>query len=183
VNPVKRQAVVVLLDKEMAAHDSWCGETHLQKAVFVLQELLCADTGYEFILYKHGPFSFEFRDDLASMRADGLLEIVVRDREYGPSYLPTEFANTFLERFPRTVRAHEAQVRFIAKQLADKNVSELEKIATALFIYKRFDIPSRRGRAQELVRLKPHISEKDAVLAIKEIDRLAEESRDLVMQG
>jgi hypothetical protein len=181
VDRVKRFAVVALLDKYMDECGSWCGETHLQKALFVLQELFSPDLGYEFILYKHGPFSFEFRDDLASMRADGLLEIVVRHPEYGPSYLPTEFTDAFLERFPKTARNHEIQIRFVAHQLADKNVTELEKIATALFIYKRFSFESKHERARELVRLKPHISDSDALSATTAVDSLAKESQNLVM--
>jgi hypothetical protein len=183
VNREKRLAVITLLDKEMAHHDSWCGETHLQKAAFVLQELLGADIGYEFILYKHGPFSFEFRDDLALMRADGLLEMVVRHPEYGPSYLTTEFANDFLKRFPKTLKTYKAQVKFIATRLAEKNVSELEKVATALFVYKRSNIRSRNKRAQELVRLKPHISEQEAVLATEEVELLVKEAEDLVIEN
>ena len=181
MNPTQRLVVFTLLDKEMSQHDSWCGETHLQKAAFVLQELLGAKTGYDFILYKHGPFSFEVRDDLSLMRADGLLELVVRHPEYGPSYLPTRFASTFLKRFPKTVGIHKAQVKFVAENLASKNVSELEKIATALFIRKHSKIKSREHRAEELVQLKPHISEPDALLATKEVDRLIQQSKELVL--
>ncbi len=178
----QRLAIITLLDREMFQHGSWCGETHLQKATFVLQELLGAKTEYDFILYKHGPFSFDLRDDLASMQADGLLELVVRHPEYGPSYLPTEFADIFLKRFSKTVGAHEAQAGFVAKYLADKNVGELEKIATALFILKHSEIKSREKRAEELIRLKPHISERSASLATKEIDRLAEQSKEFMLQ-
>lgn len=182
MNRPQRLAVFALLDKEMSVHQSWCGETHLQKATFILQELLGAKTGYEFILYKHGPFSFEVRDDLSMMQADGLLELVVRHPEYGPSYLPTEFADTFLKRFPKIIGTHKAQIKFVAKNIGSKNVSELERLATALFILKHSKIKSKERRAQELVRLKPHISEPDALLATKEIDRLTEQSKELVIQ-
>jgi hypothetical protein len=183
MNPARRLAIFILLNKEMNRQDSWSGETHLQKATFVLQELLGAKTGYDFILYKHGPFSFEVRDDISLMRANGLLDLVVRDPQYGPSYLPTAFADTFLERFPKTVAEHKAQIEFVAKNLGPKNVSELEKIATALFICKNLHFKTRRRRAEELVRLKPHISESDALQATKYIDLLAEQSKALVIES
>jgi hypothetical protein len=182
MNRTQRLAVFTLLDKEMLAHQSWCGETHLQKATFVLQELLGAKTGYDFILYKHGPFSFEVRDDLSLMRAEGLLELVVRHPEYGPSYVPTQFADKFLHRFHNTISTHKAQIRFVAKSIGNKNVSELEKLATALFIRKNSKLKSIEKRAQELVRLKPHVSEPEALLATKEVDRLTKQSRELVIQ-
>jgi hypothetical protein len=179
---VQRLAVFALLDIELNQHASWCGETHLQKAMYVLQALLGAETGYDFILYKHGPFSFELRDDLSLMRADGLLEMVVKHPQYGPSYLPTEFANTFLGRFSKTVETHQAQARFVAEHFGGKNVAELERVATALFVRQSSKSRSRKQRAVELVRLKPHISEPDALQATAEIDWLAEESKPLALQ-
>src|ERR1035441_4963526 len=69
----QRMAVLTLLDREMLAKGSWCGETHIQKATYFLQELLGVDLGFEFVLYRHGPFSFELRDELSSMQADDIL--------------------------------------------------------------------------------------------------------------
>ena len=140
------------------------------------------ETDYDFILYKHGPFSFELRDDLSLMRADGLLEMVIKHPQYGPSYLPTEFANTFLERFAKTVATHQAQARFVAQHLGGKNVAELEKVAlTALFVRQSPKSRSRKQRAVELARLKPHISEADALQATEEIDWLIEQSKPLAL--
>jgi len=183
MNRAQRLAILTLLDKEMLANKSWCGETHLQKAIFVLQELLGVKVGYDFILYKHGPFSFEVRDDLSIMRAEGLLDLVVRHLEYGPSYLPTEFADKFIQRFPRTVSTHKAQVKFAAKSVGNKNVNELERIATALFIRKNSKLKTIEKRVKELVKLKPHISESDARTATREVDLLTKQSRQLVFQN
>jgi len=35
------------------------------------------------VLYKHGPFSFDLSDELASMRADALLEWEIKPEPYG----------------------------------------------------------------------------------------------------
>src|SRR5438477_2081289 len=84
----QRAAVLALLNRKMLERGSWCGETHLQKAMYFLQDLLGVDAGFEFILYRHGPFSFELRDALASLQADGLLDLAIRQQGYGPTYVP-----------------------------------------------------------------------------------------------
>jgi uncharacterized protein YwgA len=69
--------------------DSWCGETHIQKAVYFLQELLQVRLGFEFIMYKHGPYSFELTDELTTLRANRLLRLIPREG-YGPSIVVNE---------------------------------------------------------------------------------------------
>src|SRR5690606_24019548 len=54
---------------------SWCGETHVQKSMFLLSTVLDSDLGYEFIIYKHGPFSFDFRDDLIALQSIGAVKL------------------------------------------------------------------------------------------------------------
>jgi hypothetical protein len=156
----------------MLRKGSWCGETHIQKAAFFLQEMLSVDMGYEFILYKHGPFSFELRDELVSMQADQLLELAVRQQGYGPTYLVTEFGGDFLKRFPKTTARYLDQVAFVSDEMGDKGVAELEKLATAFFIANRERSMSTEDRAQMLVELKPHISLSEARRATDQMDLL-----------
>ena len=59
---LKRNVMVLTLARKIRNRGSWCGETHLQKAVYLLQDLAGVETGLEFVLYKHGPFSFGLRD-------------------------------------------------------------------------------------------------------------------------
>ena len=60
---------------------NWCGETHVQKTAFFVQELMGVPMEFRFILYKHGPFSFDLRDELTALRANGLLGL--EPRSYG----------------------------------------------------------------------------------------------------
>ena len=39
-----------------------------QKAVYFLQEIFDVPTGIEYILYKHGPYSFDLTADLTALR-------------------------------------------------------------------------------------------------------------------
>jgi hypothetical protein len=158
----QRLALLTLLTREMRKRDSWCGETHIQKATFLLQELLGVDAGFDFILYRHGPFSFDLRDELSSMQADDLLELCVRQQGYGPTYAPTRFSEEFLERFPKTVSRYSQRIEFIADELNSKGVAELERIATSFFIMNREGINDAEERAGRLIELKPHITEAQA---------------------
>jgi hypothetical protein len=75
MNRLAQEAVIVGLAKRLADTGSWTGETHLQKAAYLLSELRGVDFDFDFILYKHGPFSFELRDELAGMQAEGPLQL------------------------------------------------------------------------------------------------------------
>ena len=173
----QRAALLTLLNRQMLKRGSWCGETHIQKATFFLQELLGVEANFEFILYRHGPFSFELRDELSSMQADGLLELTVRREGYGPTYVPTSFSETFLERFPKTTARYIKQIEFVSDELTDKGVAELERLATALFVANREGVRDVEQRAERLVELKPHISPIDALSASEYVDRLIRKSR------
>lgn len=82
-----REAVLLSLVEKLRQAGSWCGETHVQKATYFLQEVAGVPLGFPFILYKHGPFSFDLRDELTAMRADGFLTLEPRD-PYGASLGP-----------------------------------------------------------------------------------------------
>ncbi|MBZ5721000.1 MAG: hypothetical protein LAO03_11520 [Acidobacteriia bacterium] len=178
----QRFALLTLLNREMLRRGSWCGETHIQKATYFLQELLGVDLGFEFILYKHGPFSFELRDELLSMQADQLLELAVRQPGYGPTYVPTSFGVTFQERFPSTTSRYSEQVQFVADEMGNRGVVELEKLATAFFIVDREGIKHFERRAQRLVDLKPHVSMAEARWATEIVDELIAKSRQVSLR-
>jgi len=166
VNKGKRFAILLKLSSELLGHGSWCGETHIQKAVFLLQQVLSVDVESQFILYKHGPFSFDLRDSITEMIANGLLEEVIRRSDYGPTLMATKESAGFLERFPKTTAKYSPQIEFITDWIRDKNVGELERLTTAAFLIENLKNIDYEEMANELVRVKPHISMQDARAAI-----------------
>src|SRR5439155_4857643 len=127
--------------------------------------------GFEFILYKHGPFSFDLSDELTSMRADGLLTIVVQ-YPYGPKLVPTEAAATVQKRFPKTMQKYIDSIRFIASKVGSKTVADLEKLATALYVQRRYRLDDDvDGWAHRVNALKPHVSVDAARAAIEDLRR------------
>jgi hypothetical protein len=165
----------------MLARGSWAGETHIQKAAFFLQDLMGVELGFDFILYKHGPFCFDLRDELGSMQAEDLVSVVVRHQAYGPTFVPTQFSEVFLERFPKTQARYRQQIEFVSSELGQMGVVELEKIATAFFLAKRGGFDPVENLAQELVDLKPHVSLPEALIACRQAERLVERADSLIL--
>lgn len=91
MNRLKKDALLCELADQLRHSGSWCGETHVQKATYFLQELRRVPLEFEFVLYRHGPFSFDLRDELTAMRADGFLDLSERG-PYGPSLVPTRMS-------------------------------------------------------------------------------------------
>ncbi|HTU32851.1 MAG TPA: hypothetical protein VMF66_03515 [Candidatus Acidoferrum sp.] len=128
---------------------------------------------FDFILYKHGPFSFELRDELTAMRADGFLELRSQ-APYGPTLVTTDLGRELKKEYPKTLEKYEQSVEFVARRLADKNVSQLERLATALFVTLEGAPRSLEERAEELTDLKPHIDLDSAEAAVGEIDEMSQ---------
>jgi hypothetical protein len=183
MNDSQRIALLILLDREMLLSGSWCGETHLQKATFLLQDMTGVDLGFDFVLYRHGPFSFELRDQLSTTVASELLTLQVKQLGYGPAYVPTTFSETFLQRFPKTTARYIEQIKFISAELGDMNVGALEKLATAFFITEHGTGEGLRTRADQLVEIKPHISRHDAIKACEDVDHMIERAADFRVEG
>lgn len=155
----KAQRFCIILDliEDLKNNGSWCGETHIQKAVYFLQEVGLVPTDLEFILYKHGPFSFDLRDELTAMRATGLIEIKVNQYPYGPSIAITDMGKMLQKRLSMTVSQYRKNISYISTQLGSKGVAELERLATALFVKETEGITNKVAAAAKIHSIKPHI--------------------------
>lgn len=171
----QREAILLSLIEKLKDCGSWCGETHIQKATYFLQELLNVPLGLDFILYKHGPFSFDLKDELNIMQSDMILKSVPQD-PYGSSLYPGETSNQIKESYPALIRQYEDLISFIAQKLNNKGVAELEKLATALYVTKNEESDeSVEKRSEIIISIKPHVSIEDAKEAVKNVDRFRTE--------
>ena len=93
MNTEEKEAVLIALMTGLREQESWCGETHVQKAAYILQEGLKVPIGLDFVLYKHGPYSFDLHNLLGEMRADMLVTAQARSYPYGPTLEPTSNAS------------------------------------------------------------------------------------------
>jgi len=173
-----RSALLVALADDLRKKGSWCGETHLQKATYFLQTLQKVPVGFEFILYKHGPFSFELRDALTSMRADGLFDLHAQ-WPYGPTLILTEKSKRLRRACSQTLQKYQKRLNFVSDRLATKNVSDLERLATALYIWIESSSKSETQRAKRLHSLKPHVSQEESLEAVKVVDEIIKSAKSL----
>lgn len=172
MDEMKRQALVLSLMQAMRASGSWCGETHIQKCAYFLQEGLGVPLDLEFLLYKHGPFSFDLRELIGELRGSLLVELKPQPYPYGPSLEVSDSGKRLIGFFSKTIAQYIDAIDFVASNLARRTVAELERIGTALYVGRQESGPSPEERAAQVVELKPHISPEQALTAVEEVDRL-----------
>jgi uncharacterized protein YwgA len=169
MNDLQRSAIVATLIKECRARKAFCGETMVQKSVFVLQELLDVPLKFDFALYIYGPFSFELQQHLWSMMADDML--VVRPMEYGSTFETGEQVAYLEKHNAAPIQQHRGAIDFVLERLAGRGVKQLERLATALYFTKTSGETSVDGRAAMIREVKPHITADEARKAVEEVDR------------
>jgi hypothetical protein len=173
-----RVSLVLELTQQLKAKGSWCGETHIQKTAFILKNFGVNDLDYEYILYKHGPYSFDLHGELALIRDANLVSLVVRQDRYGPSFEVTEiFGNRFLQKYHSHLKKLKKQIDFVVDWVGERDVKSLERLSTALMIVLDYPGKDVDYRAETLTRLKPHISLPDAEFATRQVDYKLEEAR------
>jgi uncharacterized protein YwgA len=170
----QREAVILSLIENLKCNNSWCGETHIQKATYFLQELLNVPLELDFIIYKHGPYSFDLRDELNIMQSDMILKSISQ-HPYGARLYPGETSNQLKESYPNLINKYKREINFVAEKLSSKNVSELEKLATALYVSKEEPKAPIQQRAEVINEIKPHVSIEAAKEAVRIVDEFMTE--------
>ena len=67
----------------------------------------------------------------------------------------------------------------MAEQLGDKGVTELERLATALYFTHRAEGgTSVDERSKQLTEFKPHVSSENARAAVEDVDRIMEKAQE-----
>lgn len=172
---LQRDSILIALIEALKNRGSWCGETHVQKAAYFLQELLDVPLGFQFILYKHGPYSFDLSDTLSQMQADFMIKPIPMP-PYGASLSLSETSDLLKGRYSKTISDYQNCVNFVALKLANKNVGELERIATAMYVsLENNSKKDQQYRAARINELKPHVSMELALEAVIEFDRIQSE--------
>lgn len=169
----KSTAVVLGLIRELKRIRPWCGETHIQKTMYFLQEAFCVSTNFDFIMYKHGPYSFDLSDLLVSLQANGVVNLTPQQYPYGPSFGLTEDGEKFIGKFVDDLKDDIRKIKDISNTLGTKKVVELERLGTALYVIKKIGVENNiELKADEITRLKPHISRQKAIDALEEVNEI-----------
>jgi uncharacterized protein YwgA len=176
---LQRAAVVFKLIDALDENKSWCGETHIQKATYFLQELFKVELEYDFTLYKYGPYSFDLHAELETWKGYNLLRVKLYN-DYGASIYPSDNGKKIEELRQKTLGHYEDRINAVAKKLGPLGVNQLEPLATALYVTREGFGTDVEARAVWLTRLKPHISKADATQAVQQVDEFIQEAKALL---
>jgi hypothetical protein len=165
-----RYALIIDLIKKLQAKGSWCGETHLQKAAFIVQDLVKSKFGYKFIMYKHGPYSFDLKSELDAMKASNIIDFTFPKAGYGASIKATEFGERLYKINKQNIRGYEKACQFVADWFSSQDVKYLERVATAYFVTSKHIREPVASRAKRLNMLKPHVDIASAEEAVRIVD-------------
>jgi hypothetical protein len=168
----RKDEIIISVIRNLKENGSLCCKTHIIKTLYLLKATKRIDIPFDFILYKHGPYSFDVEDSLALMKSYSAIE---EDNEnsgiYGESLKLGENAD-----FPRkhriNVQLKEDEIDIISeicKISGNKGVKELERLATAAWIVNEEKVFNPEKVASLVHKLKPHIKEKQAKEAYLEI--------------
>lgn len=164
----RSQAIILSIVERLLSHGSWTGKTHVQKALSLLSESGRLNVPFEFVLYKHGPYSFDVESELEQMRSFGAVEVERNDDGYGVVLRPSARADYVKQSFQLSPD-EESEIERICEFVGSRNVTELERLATAAWIRTREGISSSEDVAERLHQLKPHVSIEAAKRADLEI--------------
>ena len=163
-------AILVDLVSQLRTVDNWCGETHVQKTVYFLQTAGQVDFGYSFVLYKHGPYSFDLNLDISRLLGRRMLKQEPSRPPYGPRLRATTSMSIHVAHNREAICRHSKDVARIVRFVGRRGAAELERLSTAMYVTERHGEESIEVRAKRINELKPHVSVELATEALKELD-------------
>jgi uncharacterized protein YwgA len=167
-------SVLCALIRALRENESWAGQTHIQKAVYLLKNLTDVPLDFGFRLYRYGPYSFDLRDEVSFLTERKVLKATPHE-PYGLRFSVGEECVTGAEqKFAR-------QIEFVGKTVGKRNIGELEALSTALLVTLDSPESNSEERLAKLKVLKPRISDSLAKDAIEEIDALNSEAQSLAL--
>lgn len=162
----KHRLLLAVIER-LISYGSWTGKTHVQKTAFLLDTAKKLEMPFNFVLYKHGPYSFDIENELQEMRSYGAIDSVSVPG-YGVTLKPSQNAE-WLKTQEMLTEEQEQQIKRMCEFVRARNVTELERLATAAWIRTREHLTDPESIAMRLHELKPHVSVADALEADNEI--------------
>lgn len=168
-----RRQFVARIIKGLRDAECWTDDAHIQKSVFLAQEMLRCQHNYGFYIYHYGPYCRDLTETIQFMRIFG--EVATeRPAKWADWYQLTEKGQALAEQQIDDLN----KVDWVTKTVANMTLAQLEGPTTAYFL--KLQDPTRTDEqvATELNRVKPHISYYDAFSAIAESERLRQDAID-----
>lgn len=166
-----KHAYILETVEALKRNGSWCGKTHVQKNLFLLQQLIDDGVPFQYVFYKHGPYSFDVESEIEQMKSYGAINIEPV-AGYGVVINPDENAE-YVRRNTDLSDETKAIIEKLSQLTGPMGVSELERMSTAAWVRYREHLTDSQAVSERMHTLKPHISQDDARKADEEILRWA----------
>jgi len=164
----RKPSLVLAVIRSLKLHGSWTGKTHVQKSLFLIKTATQIDVPFTFVLFKHGPYSFELETELEQMKSYLAITSEPDPNGYGVVLSPGP-GSRFVDERGGLSEVESTAVGRVCRFVGQRNVAELERVATAAWIRKRERVSDSTSVAERLNKLKPHVSIPDAERADKEL--------------
>jgi hypothetical protein len=174
-----KHALILAAVEGLQRHGSRTGKTHVQKSLFLSDASGVLKAPFNFVLYKHGPYSFDFETELEQMKSYAALNSDTVEGWYGVRLSPGMNASLVKRVAPLPDATQEA-IEFVCRFVGNKGVVELERLATAVWIRTRECIVDSEKVALRLHQLKPHVAVHDAENADREARNLLDSAQKFV---
>jgi hypothetical protein len=161
---IRKHAIILEVIQNLSRLGSRTGKTHIQKALSLLRDTNSMDIPFQFILYKHGPFSFDVVDELEQMQSYDAIQIEPNQEGYGVVLSPGSMCNYVRTHAPLEATELHA-IQQTCEFVGNRNVLDLERLATASWIRYQEQEADPENVAARLHELKPHIALADARIA------------------
>lgn len=163
-----KHSTILAVVEGLLRRGSWTGKTHVQKALSLLSDARLIPPQFDFVLYKHGPYSFDVENEIEQMRSYEAVNIYANPNGYGVTIRPGTNA-FFVKRQAPLSAGHQAAIEKVCEFVDARSVTVLERLATAAWIRTNQAITETAEVARRLNALKPHVSIADAVAADQEL--------------
>ncbi|MBI4642269.1 MAG: hypothetical protein HY790_08520 [Deltaproteobacteria bacterium] len=156
-------ALIGLLQKV----DKPVGKTFLQKGIYILQEGLGEELGYDFRLHFYGPYSQDLANNINFLQDLGLISIDFDPTGYGYQIELTEYGTKFFKENLEEYKIDESKLNKIVSIIGKDYAREMELIGTTLYFAK---LSNNDGEIKEMVNMvKPHFNGKDIEMALHKL--------------
>jgi hypothetical protein len=141
------------------------GRTAIVKLLYLLQEVRGVPLGYDFRLYTYGPFDSDVLNDLETAQSFQALQVktVRYPSGYGYEVKAGAKAEAVKECVNDWLARHESELAWAAEGFSARTASELEIIATIVYVAREFQQQAKSCDLADVIRrvreVKPRFSE------------------------
>jgi len=178
-NDQKKQALVLFIVRKLSEQKGWHGPVFVQRFIYLLQELLDVPLDLFFILYKHGPYSFELAETLTFLTANYLLEFKLPLNHLSPTLVPGKHAAYYDKKFKAEMDAINPRVTWLITKVNDMDFGKLTLLTFALYVLKQLRVQGKDEKKliSEMHQIRPVFSKKQITEAVEALKKLMNEAQ------